>query len=103
MRALPGFPRPPFGPLFNFCWRGAGPTAAARLARRTAAKRGKTRRAGQREIAEAYEAQWDNGRGSHHPDYDPVRSGDRALSALLLAPSFGWPGRACTRGEAEGH
>lgn len=25
----------------------------------------------QKEIEEKYEAQWDGGRGSHHPDYDP--------------------------------
>ena len=30
---------------------------------------------------EAYEAQWDNGRGSHHPDYDPYAHGDTVLKA----------------------
>lgn len=25
----------------------------------------------QKEAEEAYEAMWDNGKGSHHPDYDP--------------------------------
>ena len=29
----------------------------------------------QKEISDAYEAQWDSGRGSHHPDYDPTISG----------------------------
>ena len=26
-------------------------------------------------IDEAYEAQWDGGRGSHHPDYNPEAAG----------------------------
>jgi hypothetical protein len=26
-------------------------------------------------IDEAYEAQWDGGRGSHHPDYNPTEDG----------------------------
>lgn len=30
----------------------------------------------QKEIEEAYEAVWDEGRGSHHPDYDPEATGD---------------------------
>lgn len=25
----------------------------------------------QKEVEKAYEEQWDGGRGSHHPDYDP--------------------------------
>jgi hypothetical protein len=29
-------------------------------------------------IDEAYEAQWDGGRGSHHPDYDPEAQGPAA-------------------------
>lgn len=28
-----------------------------------------------KEKQEAYEAQWDGGRGSHHPDYDPSVAG----------------------------
>ena len=30
----------------------------------------------QKEKEDAYEAQWDSGRGSHHPDYDPHAHGD---------------------------
>ena len=29
----------------------------------------------QKEMEEAYEAMWDEGRGSHHPDYDPEATG----------------------------
>lgn len=29
----------------------------------------------QKEADDAYEAQWDGGRGSHHPDYDPTAYG----------------------------
>jgi hypothetical protein len=32
-------------------------------------------------IDEAYEAQWDAGRGSHHPDYDPQAAGPDAAKA----------------------
>ena len=35
----------------------------------------------QKEKEDAYEAQWDNGRGSHHPDYDPYAQGDSILKA----------------------
>lgn len=28
---------------------------------------------------EAYDAQWDNGKGSHHPDYDPCFTGVDAV------------------------
>eukprot|EP00241_Pyramimonas_parkeae_P008687 CAMPEP_0114226766 /NCGR_PEP_ID=MMETSP0058-20121206/1413_1 /TAXON_ID=36894 /ORGANISM="Pyramimonas parkeae, CCMP726" /LENGTH=88 /DNA_ID=CAMNT_0001337525 /DNA_START=103 /DNA_END=369 /DNA_ORIENTATION=+ len=30
----------------------------------------------QRAIDEHYEAQWDGGKGSHHPDYDPEALGE---------------------------
>lgn len=30
----------------------------------------------QKEADDAYEAMWDGGRGSHHPDYDPTAAGD---------------------------
>lgn len=30
----------------------------------------------QKEKDDAYEAQWDNGQGSHHPDYDPYAYGE---------------------------
>ena len=30
----------------------------------------------QKERDDAYEAQWDGGRGSHHPDYDPYAVGE---------------------------
>lgn len=32
-------------------------------------------------IDEAYEAQWDGGRGSHHPDYDPTAADGNAVKA----------------------
>ncbi len=32
-------------------------------------------------IDEAYEAQWDGGRGSHHPDYDPQAKGPNVVKA----------------------
>lgn len=35
----------------------------------------------QKEKDEAYEAQWDNGQGSHHPDYDPWAHGDLVVKA----------------------
>lgn len=35
----------------------------------------------QKEQEEAYEAQWDSGKGSHHPDYDPTVYGDQAVKA----------------------
>lgn len=35
----------------------------------------------QTEKEEAYEAQWDNGRGSHHPDYDPYVQDGNAVKA----------------------
>lgn len=38
----------------------------------------------QKEISDAYEAQWDNGKGSHHPDYDPTISGANIVKADRL-------------------
>ena len=46
-------------------------------------------------IDEAYEAQWDAGRGSHHPDYDPEATGavkatretEELLNAIIKARS----------------
>jgi len=35
----------------------------------------------QKEIEKAYEEQWDAGRGSHHPDFDPDASGDDVVKA----------------------
>lgn len=35
----------------------------------------------QKALDDAYEAQWDGGRGSHHPDYDPEASGEGVLKA----------------------
>ena len=35
----------------------------------------------QNEKDAAYEAQWDSGRGSHHPDYDPLTFGEGVLKA----------------------
>ncbi|KIY97950.1 hypothetical protein MNEG_10012 [Monoraphidium neglectum] len=35
----------------------------------------------QREKQAAYDAQWDGGRGSHHPDFDPTASGDGIVKA----------------------
>eukprot|EP00218_Dolichomastix_sp_CCMP3274_P015721 CAMPEP_0170142750 /NCGR_PEP_ID=MMETSP0033_2-20121228/8397_1 /TAXON_ID=195969 /ORGANISM="Dolichomastix tenuilepis, Strain CCMP3274" /LENGTH=223 /DNA_ID=CAMNT_0010379121 /DNA_START=67 /DNA_END=738 /DNA_ORIENTATION=- len=35
----------------------------------------------QRAMDEHYEAQWDGGRGSHHPDYDPSATGEDVVKA----------------------
>eukprot|EP00884_Botryococcus_braunii_P010990 jgi/Botrbrau1/19893/Bobra.0059s0014.1 len=35
----------------------------------------------QKEADEAYEAQWNNGKGSHHPDYDPLAFGPDVVKA----------------------
>lgn len=35
----------------------------------------------QAEVEKAYEQQWDSGRGSHHPDYDPEASGTDVIKA----------------------
>ena len=35
----------------------------------------------QKEQEESYEAQWDSGKGSHHPDYDPTVYGEGAVKA----------------------
>jgi len=35
----------------------------------------------QRELEAKYEAQWDAGKGSHHPDYDPAATGDDVVKA----------------------
>eukprot|EP00887_Chlorella_sp_A99_P002558 scaffold6.g2558.t1 len=35
----------------------------------------------QAELDRAYEAQWDEGRGSHHPDYDPEAAGEDVVKA----------------------
>ena len=35
----------------------------------------------QKAIDEHYEAQWDTGKGSHHPDYDPEAVGDGVAKA----------------------
>ena len=35
----------------------------------------------QKEADDAYEAMWDGGRGSHHPDYDPYAFGDSVVKA----------------------
>ena len=32
-------------------------------------------------IDESYEAQWDGGKGSHHPDYNPAAFGPDAVKA----------------------
>lgn len=34
-----------------------------------------------KEKQDAYDAQWDNGNGSHHPDYNPTVSGPNVLKA----------------------
>ena len=38
----------------------------------------------QRELEAKYEAQWDAGKGSHHPDYDPAATGDDVVSRSRL-------------------
>ena len=35
----------------------------------------------QKEADDAYEAQWNGGKGSHHPDYDPSVSGEGVVKA----------------------
>ncbi|KDD76941.1 hypothetical protein H632_c60p3 [Helicosporidium sp. ATCC 50920] len=35
----------------------------------------------QKALDDAYEAQWNDGRGSHHPDYDPEASGEGVVKA----------------------
>lgn len=35
----------------------------------------------QKEVESAYEAQWDGGKGSHHPDYDPEAAGEDVTKA----------------------
>ena len=50
-------------------------------------------------IDEAYEALWDGGKGSHHPDYDPLAVGDDVKKATreteeLLAAIVKARGRA---------
>lgn len=35
----------------------------------------------QAEVERTYEAQWDGGRGSHHPDFDPDATGDDCVKA----------------------
>lgn len=35
----------------------------------------------QKEKDDAYEAQWDSGRGSHHPDFDPYAFGNTVVKA----------------------
>mmetsp|Transcript_4935 Transcript_4935/g.8777 ORF Transcript_4935/g.8777 Transcript_4935/m.8777 type:complete len:224 (-) Transcript_4935:223-894(-) len=35
----------------------------------------------QREMEALYEKQWDGGKGSHHPDYDPSATGDDVVKA----------------------
>ena len=45
-----------------------------------------------REKADAYEAQWDGGRGSHHPDFDPTASGEDIFKASRRAAAEAGPG-----------
>jgi hypothetical protein len=35
----------------------------------------------QKEAKDNYEAQWDNGKGAHHPDFDPDATGDDCVKA----------------------
>lgn len=35
----------------------------------------------QKEKDDAYDAEWDDGRGSHHPDYDPYACGEGVVQA----------------------
>lgn len=37
-----------------------------------------------KEKDDAYEAQWDSGRGSHHPDFDPYAFGNDVVKASRL-------------------
>lgn len=40
----------------------------------------------QAEAAELYEKQWDNGKGAHHPDYDPEAVGDNVVKVRGCYP-----------------
>lgn len=48
----------------------------------------------QKEAEDAYEAMWDNGKGSHHPDYDPD---------AVRCPPLSVPTRAQCSGRAACH
>ena len=39
----------------------------------------------QAERQAAYDAQWDDGRGSHHPDFDPTAAGAKASRCAAAA------------------
>ena len=53
----------------------------------------------QRELEAKYEAQWDAGKGSHHPDYDPAATGDDVVSrAPIASPPFRPPIAHARRG-----
>jgi hypothetical protein len=39
-----------------------------------------------KEKQDAYDAQWDNGNGSHHPDYDPAAVGPNVVKASCSQP-----------------
>lgn len=41
-----------------------------------------------REKQEAYDNQWDNGLGSHHPDYDPSISGTGVVKASRTTGNY---------------
>jgi hypothetical protein len=36
-----------------------------------------------KEKQDTYDAQWDNGNGSHHPDYDPTAVGPNIVRASV--------------------
>lgn len=47
-----------------------------------------------KEKQDAYDAQWDSGNGSHHPDYDPTAAGPNVHKAST-APSNRVPCSTC--------
>ena len=47
----------------------------------------------QKEVESAYEAQWDGGKGSHHPDYDPEAAGEDVTKASRETEVRGDPAR----------
>jgi hypothetical protein len=52
----------------------------------------------QKEAEEAYEAQWQGGQGSHHPDFDPEAVGDDVVKASRETEAR--TGRGCSAGSS---
>lgn len=57
----------------------------------------------QKEAEAAYEAQWDGGKGSHHPDFDPEAVSRQGQCVKLLSAVLGQPCIAGTRDTSRCH